>query len=251
MIKLADYQNKYRFYKLDRTDDGILMVTFHTDGGPMLWGLEPIEELGYLWADVNADRANKIVIVTGTGGEFISKMAVSSSAWAGAEGWDRISSNVKRVMRNHLSVEVPMIAALNGPARLHSEQALLCDLVIASTNADFQDSPHFIGGMVPGDGAQIIYNHLLGSTRARYFFFTGEIITAQRALELGLVSEVHAPEKLIPRAMELARSLLEKPEMLRRYTRQVAIEPVRRLYSGMLDYGVALEGLGAWSSMSP
>jgi enoyl-CoA hydratase/carnithine racemase len=251
MIKLADYRNKYRNFKLERTDDGVLTVQFQTNGGPILWGLEPVEELGHLWADVNSDRANKVVIVTGTGAEFVVSMSVADGSWKIAEDWDRISSNVKRMMRNHLSVEVPMIAAVNGPARIHSEQALLCDIVIASTNADFQDSPHFNAGMVPGDGVQICYNHLLGSNRARYFMMMGEIIPAQKALELGLVSEVHAPDKLQARALEIARHLLKQPEMLRRYTRQVCVEPLRRLYADLLDHGLALEGLGAWSGLKP
>jgi enoyl-CoA hydratase/carnithine racemase len=209
-----------------------------------------VEQLGHLWADIASDRDNKVVIVTGTGNEFVCNMAVSRDAWKGAEGWDRIASNVKRLMRNHLNVEVPMIAAVNGPARIHSEQALLCDIVIASDNADFQDAPHFNSGMVPGDGVQIAYNHLLGSNRARYFMFMGETLSAQRALELGLISEIHARDKLLGRAMEIARHILKQPEMLRRYTRQVSVEPLRRLYSGLLDHGLGLEGLGAWSGLS-
>jgi enoyl-CoA hydratase/carnithine racemase len=250
MIKLSDYANRYKHYKVERTADGVLTVVFHSNGGPIVWGLEPVEELSFLWADVAADRENKVIIVTGTGSEFVSKMSVPSSSWSGAEGWDRIASNVKRMMRNHLNIEVPMIGAVNGEARIHSEQALLCDIVIAADTADFQDSPHFIGGMVPGDGVQIIYNHLLGSNRARYFFLTGQILSAHRALELGLVSEVVAGAQLMSRAMEHAREILRKPEMLRRYTRQVAIEPVRQLYAGLLDHGLALEGLGAWSGLS-
>jgi enoyl-CoA hydratase/carnithine racemase len=249
MLKFADYRNKYRYCKLDRTDDGILTVEFHTNGGSILWGLDPVEQIGHLWADVNSDRANKVVIVTGAGPDFVKDMAVADGSWNVTEDWDRISSNVKRLQRNHLEIEVPMIAAVNGPARIHSEQALLCDIVIASSTADFQDAPHFNGGMVPGDGVQIVLNHLLGSNRARYFMMMGEIISAQKALELGLVNEVVAPDKLRARAMEVARHLLKQPEMLRRYTRQVGVEPLRRLYANLLDHGLALEGLGAWSGL--
>lgn len=251
MIKLADYQNKYRFYKVNRTDDGVITVEFHTDGGPILWGLDPVEELGHLWGDIGADRDNKVVIVTGTGNEFVAKMAVAKGSWNRAEDWDRISSNVKRLMRNHLNIEVPMIAAVNGPATIHSEQALLCDIVIASTNATFQDSPHFNSGMVPGDGVQIIYNHLLGANRGRYFMFMGETFTAQQALERGLIGEVVSPDKLRGRAVEIARHILKQSEMVRRYTRQVSVEPVRRLYADLLDHGLALEGLGAWGGLQP
>lgn len=249
MIKLADYQQKYRYFKLDRTNDGILNIVFHTDGGPMLWGIEVVEALGYLWADVGNDRDNKVVVVTGTGSEFIAKMSVATGKMS-ADIWDRIASNVRRMHRNHLAIEVPMIAAVNGPALLHSEQALLCDIVIASSNAAFQDSPHFASGLIPGDGVQIIYNHLLGANRSRYFHYMNETLSAQRALELGLISEVLPPEKLRSRAIEIARHILKQPDIVRRYTRQVTIEPIRHLYSGYLEHGLAIEGLGAWGGWS-
>jgi enoyl-CoA hydratase/carnithine racemase len=244
MIKLADYQRRYRFFKINRTAEGVLTVEFHTNGASLVWGLEPLEELGFLWADVGSDRENKVIIVTGTGDEFIPRMAVSSEI--SADTWEWIASNVRRMQRNHLAIEVPMIAAVNGPALLHSEQALLCDIVIASNNAEFQDSPHFVSGMVPGDGVQVIYNHLLGANRARYFHYMNERISAQRALELGLISEVHSPEKLRTRAAEIADHILKQPEIVRRYTRQVTIEPIRHLYSRYVEHGLGLEGLGAW-----
>jgi enoyl-CoA hydratase/carnithine racemase len=244
VTKLADYQRKYKYYNIDRSADGALTILFHTNGGPMLWSLEAVEELGYLWADVAADRDNRVIIVTGTGNEFIAKMAVSTGI--SSEIWDRIASNVRRMHRNHLSIEVPMIAAVNGPAIIHSEQALLCDIVIASSNAEFQDSPHFTSGLVPGDGVQIIYAHLLGANRARYFHFMNEKFSAQRAQELGLISEVHAPERLRQRATEIAQHILKQPDLVRRYTRQVGIEPIRRLYSTYMEHGLAVEGLATW-----
>ena len=65
-------------------------------------------------------------------------------------------------------------------------------------------------------------------------------------IPLGLVAEVHPPEKVLDRAREIARHILRQPEMIRRYTRQVTIEPIRRLYSDFMEHGFALEGLGAW-----
>jgi enoyl-CoA hydratase/carnithine racemase len=246
MIKLADYQQKYRFFKLERSPEGVLTVLFHTDAGSIVWGLAPVEELGYLWADVGADRDNKVVIVTGAGDGFISSMAVGGDGRLTADAWDKIASDVRRAIRNHLSIEVPMIAAVNGPARFHSEQALLCDIIIAAKHTEFQDVPHFMSGMAPGDGVQIIYTHLLGANRARYFLFMGESISAQRALELGMIGEVHSAERILARAHEVASHLLKQPELVRRYTRRVCVEPIRRLYDNYLDHGLAYEGLGAW-----
>jgi enoyl-CoA hydratase/carnithine racemase len=246
VITLSDYQNKYRYFKMDRTSDGILKITFHTNGGPVMWGVEVVEALGFMWADVANDRENKIIIVTGTGSEFIATMSVATGSMS-ADLWDGIASNVRRMYRGLLGIEVPMIAAVNGPALLHSEQALLCDIVIASSTAEFQDSPHFAGGLVPGDGTQVIFTHLLGANRARYLLYMNQKLSAQRALELGLVSEVHPPEQLQARAMEIARQILKQSDIVRRYTRQVTIEPIRQLYSRYLEHGLAVEGLGAWA----
>lgn len=245
MTTFADYRNKYQFFRLERSADGVLTIHFHTNGGPVVWGIDVVEELGYLWGDVASDADNQIVIVTGTGDTFIGSMAVSTGTIT-ADLWEKIAGNVRRMYRNHLAIEVPMISAINGPARLHSEQALLCDISIASDTAEFQDSPHFMSGLVPGDGVQIIYNHLLGANRARYFLYMGQTLSAQRALELGLVSEVHPKERLLGRAKEIAQYMLKQPPLVRRYTRQVSLEPIRRMYADYLEQGLALEGLGAW-----
>jgi hypothetical protein len=57
---------------------------------------------------------------------------------------------------NHLNIEVPIIAAVNGPALIHAELAVLCDIVLAAEHAEFQDAPHFPNGIVPGDGVHVI-----------------------------------------------------------------------------------------------
>lgn len=250
MSSFSEYQHKYEFFQLEREENGVLTIVFHSNGGTVVWGLEPLAELGDLWSDVGSDPENKVILLTGAGSGFISSIAVSGDARMSADLWDKIKNDVKRSIYNHLDINVPMIAAVNGPARFHSEQALLCDIVIASSNAEFQDAPHFISGMVPGDGVQIIYNHLLGSNRARYFLYMGESMAAQAALERGLISEVHAPGQLLGRAREIAHHILEQPELVRRYTRQVTIEPIRRLYHEFLGQGLALEGLGAWHGWS-
>ena len=74
---------------------------------------------------------------------------------------------------NFLNIEVPVISAVNGPAWRHSELPLLADIVLAADTAQFQDSAHFTGGLVPGDGMHIVYPLLLGVNRARYFLLTG------------------------------------------------------------------------------
>ena len=142
-IKLEDYANKYRFIKMERTD-GILQMTLHSKNGPLKWGMRPHEELSYAFGDIARDRENRAVIITGTGDEFC-----ADALWGGdttkvkPDAWDHTFSDGKHLLMNHLDIEVPMIAAVNGPALIHAELALLCDVVIAAENAEFQDLPHF------------------------------------------------------------------------------------------------------------
>jgi enoyl-CoA hydratase/carnithine racemase len=79
---------------------------------------------------------------------------------------------------------------VNGPVNIHAELAVLSDIVLASENAAFQDAPHFPNGLVPADGVHVIWPYLLGRNRGRYFLLTGERLSAQEALRLGVVAEV-------------------------------------------------------------
>src|SRR5215475_16080772 len=105
-----------------------------------------------------------------------------------------------------------MIAAVNGPAIIHAELAVLCDIVLAADTAVFQDAPHFPGGLVPGDGVHVVWPLVLGANRGRYFLLTGQKLSAQEALNLGVVSEIVPREKLLARAWELARQISLKPD---------------------------------------
>ena len=138
-----------------------------------------------------------------------------------------------------------MIGAINGPALRHSELPLLCDIVLAAEEASFQDSGHFINGLVPGDGVHIVYPLLLGLNRGRYFLLTGQTIGSQKALELGLVSEVLPRQDLLPRAQTLAQQLARQPDLVLRYTRVAMTQYIKRLMHDILGYGLALEGLGS------
>src|ERR1700704_1764630 len=84
---------------------------------------------------------------------------------------------------NILDVEVPLIAAVNGPVRLHSEYILLSDIVLATPSTVFQDKPHFEFGIVPGDGVHLLWQEVIGTVRGRYFILTRQELDAQTAKE--------------------------------------------------------------------
>src|ERR1700759_77945 len=120
---------------------------------------------------------------------------------------------------NILDIEAPMIAAVNGPVRLHSEYILLADIVLAAPSVVFQDKPHFEFGIVPGDGVHLLWQEAIGTIRGRYFILTRQELDAQTAEEWGAVNEIVAADKLLPRAREIAKGLAKLPPLTTRYAR--------------------------------
>lgn len=243
-VPFEQYADAYRHVRM-RRENGILELTLHSDGDSLVWGDGPHAELGHCFADVAADPDNRVVIITGAGGRFIAGLDTS---WVGEMTpalWSRIFHNGHRLLINLLDIEVPVIGAINGPARVHAELGLLSDIVIASDTADFRDAPHFRYGTVPGDGVHVIWPALLGPNRARYFLLTGQRITAREALELGVISEIHPGQRLLDRAWELAGDLARQPDTTLRYTRAAVTESLKRTLRDGLTSGLALEGLGA------
>jgi len=253
MSTFAEYSTRYERVRM-RRESGILEMTFHTQGDSLRWGKGAHEDLERAFLDVGRDRENEIIIITGTGDEY-SGPAVEPSGQGShhnprdpvtAEEWDKLWYwEGKHLLMNLLNIEVPMIAAINGPAVRHPEIPLLCDIVLASENATIQDSAHFNGGLVPGDGVHVVFPLLLGLNRARYFLLTGQVLSASECKDLGLVSEVLPTVDLLPRAWALARQLQQRPLLLRRYTRVMLTEDLKRRLQALLGYGLALEGLAA------
>src|SRR2546428_758212 len=243
MAQFDEYAQAYQTIRMERRN-GILQITFHTDGGPLQWGELPHGEFAQAFRDIGSDPDNKIVIMTGTGEAFSGPRATPDRRMRRtASAWDRTYWEGKHLLLNLLDIEVPMISAINGPALRHSEIPLLCDIVLAAEDTSFQDSAHFPNDLVPGDGMHIVMPLLLGLNRGRYYLLTGQTLDARQAHEFGLVAEILPPDKLMARAWELAEGLAKKPTLLLRYTRLLLTEYLRRQMHDLLGYGLGMEML--------
>jgi len=248
MSKFDNYSMSYRFIKMERRG-GILQMSLHTDGGPLQWNLDAQVEFVRAFTDVGADRENRIVILTGTGNEFSGpRLDPDAPFFHGAKlspaGVHEVFVNARKMVNAVLGIEVPMIAAVNGPAKRHADLALMCDIVIAADDVTFEDTAHFHnGGIVPGDGINVVYTMLMGLNRARYLMLTGQVLNAREAKDIGLVAELMPRAKLLPRAWQLAEQLAKKNDMLLRYTRMVLTHPLRKQLDEGLQYFLAMEAL--------
>ena len=238
--RFDEYKDKYEHIRMERKD-GILQFTFHTDGSVFRFGIVAKLELVHAFNDIGNDPENRVVIMTGTGDSF-SLQPPRSWINTTPTGYDETYWIGKKLINNLLDIEVPVIAAINGPALNHPEIPLLSDIVLASDTATFWDD-HFAKGIVPGDGVQLIFAMLIGLNRGRYLCWTGQELSAQEALQMGVVSEVLPMEKLLDRAWELAEQLNQRPLLALRYTRVVLNIQLRRLMDEALSHGLALEGL--------
>jgi enoyl-CoA hydratase/carnithine racemase len=246
-VELADYANSYETIRFERTD-GVLEVTLHTRGGEALWGtsLRGLHrELGDAFLDIARDAENKVILLTGTGRSFIGAMDPEERhpEPTYAEMWDRIYPEGVALLENLLALPVPVIAAVNGPALIHAEVAVLSDIVLAADHAEFADLAHGPTGVVPGDGVQTVWQMLLGPNQGRYFLLTGQRLSAQEALRLGVVAEVLPLEQLMPRARELAHGLAVHPRRMLRHTRTILVRHWRKRLRDELELGLAVEGL--------
>jgi hypothetical protein len=145
-----------------------------------------------------------------------------------------------------LGLQVPVIAAVNGPVFTHAELALLNDIVICSDTTVFADGHWELLGIVPGDGVHTVFRELLGHNRGRYFLSSGQRIGAEKALRLGLVGEVLPADQVLARAWEIARTMfMTKSRVQRRLARATLIQPWRELFVKEIAFGMAHECLGA------
>jgi enoyl-CoA hydratase/carnithine racemase len=244
MTQLDSYVTKYSFAQLVREEHtGILEVTLHTNNASLVWNEASHRELPELFGDIGADPANTVVILTGAGKDFcVAEDFTSFPPFETAAGFDKVYWEGKRLFTSLMDIEVPIIAAVNGPARIHAEIPVLADIVLASNTAVFQDAIHVPHGKPPADGVQVIWPLILGINRGRYFLLTAQELDAAAALQLGVVSEVLPPDALMDRAWELARQLTRMPQLALRYTRVVLNNYLKQRLSQEVGYGLILQG---------
>ena len=207
------YFTRYKNFALGRSASGVLTLRFHTDGGPHTFDGTTHHDFPRLLDDIAFDTDNRVLVLTGTGDSFINDIdGPSLGDLTKPMAADVLYTEGRRGLQRLADLEIPIIAAVNGPATVHSEYALLADVVIASDTAVFADVPHLAFAIAPGDGLFVVWEEVLGLNRARYLEITQGSFTAQEALSWGAVSPgsppVLAPLGDIPAFLARPQTLL-------------------------------------------
>ncbi len=239
-----DQPGKWEHIAVTRDSD-IMELRFHHGDGPLVWDADAHREITEAFSWLTMQRDIKVVILTGTGDVYCSELDVTS--FTGIE-WGDIWWEGKRMLSSLNDIDIPVIAAINGPATVHAEIPVMADVVLAAEHVTFADRSHFATrDTVPGDGVNLVWGELLGPTRSKYFLLTGSTIDAQEALRLGVVNEVLPLSGLSDRAWELARQLALRHLPVLRYAKAAVSVGFRRDFTENLSHSLGVEGCGHWS----
>lgn len=201
-------------------------------------------------AAVNADHEVRAVILTGAGSAFsaggnVKDMVDRNGMFGGSpyELRDGYRGGIQRIPRALYHCEVPVIAAVNGPAvGAGCDLAMMCDLRVASNRAFFAES--FVQlGIIPGDGGAWLLTKAIGPMRAAEMALTGDRVSAENALEWGMVNEVVEPDQLMEAATALAGRVAKNPPHSVRMAKKLLRESQHQPLESLLELSATMQAL--------
>jgi enoyl-CoA hydratase len=196
-----------------------------------------------VWHHLTSDRDARSVVLTGAGRAFSAggDMDDFVQMWTDTAKRRFELDQARRLLLEMLDFPLPVVAAVNGPAvGLGCTLAVSCDLLVIADDTYLAD-PHVAIGLTAGDGGAAMWPLLMSMPRAKEYLFLGERISADAALDLGLVNRVVAKEKVLDAAVELATRLADLPPQALRTTKRALNIHLRRAAEGVLDYALQAE----------
>ncbi|MBP8101480.1 MAG: crotonase/enoyl-CoA hydratase family protein [Burkholderiaceae bacterium] len=209
-----------------------------------------MQEFVDLCASVKADRSVKVVVLTGNGPAFcaggnVKDMRERGGIFAGSpyELRESYRNGIQRIPLALYELDVPVVAAINGPAiGAGLDLACMCDVRISADTAKFAES--FVKlGIVPGDGGAWLLPRIVGMPKASLMALTGDTIDAAKALEWGLVTEVVPAAELLSAALDVARRMAANPSHGLRLTKRLLREGQHMRLDSLLELSAAFQSL--------
>jgi enoyl-CoA hydratase/carnithine racemase len=247
---MLDY-DRYRENLRIEFEDRILTVALNNperlnaNTEAMHWSLSRI------WDDIDADDDVHVVVFTGVGERAFSaggNPRYMQQMIDDRELWSRTTREAKRIVYGMLACDKPIVARLNGHAiGFGATLALASDIIVAVEDAKFGD-PHVHVGLACGDGGALLWPQQIGFARAKEFLFTGRIVSAREAAEIGLINHAVPRAELDAKVTEIARSIADGAGRAIRLTKNVLNLPLRQLAHATMDVAMANEALSAYSA---
>ena len=214
-----------------------------------LTGNTAVEELVAAIDRIDGDRSVRVVILTGAGTAFCPGGNVrdmgrhASGEMTGMEIRQEYRRGIQRLPLALFNLEVPVIAAVNGPAiGAGLDLACMCDIRVAAESAKFAES--FVKlGIIPGDGGAWLLPRIIGLSRAAELTFTGQMIDAQQALAWNLVSQVVPGESLMETARGIANAIAANPPHAVRMAKRLIREGMHSRLDTVLEMSAAFQAL--------
>jgi len=204
--------NNYETMAIERRDNGVAVVTLNRPERLNAVKGRMHAELATFSRDFANDRKMRVLVLTGAGRAFCAGGDLGPGDPIGSNpAGPTMLVEARQIVDHILECEKPLIAAVNGYAMgLGANVALLCDVVVAGESAVFADT-HVNMGIGAGDGGQLIWPHLIGVNRAKYFLMTGDRVTGAEALEMGLANFLVPDNELVDKALAIADHLAAGP----------------------------------------
>ena len=238
---MTDYE--YTFIETELRD-GVALCTLNRPDALNSITREGHHELEALFTQLADDRAVKAVVLTGAGRAFCAGGDVKGmdpDAYDSPAGI--FDSGARNLLARLLSIEKPVIAAVNGDAvGLGATLALACDVIFMAEQARIGD-PHVKVGLVPGDGGAVLWPLLVGPSRAKEYLMTGDLIPAAEAERIGLVNHVGPAESMLADALALAARLAGGATLAVRFAKLSVQRTLLQSVLHSLDLSLALEAL--------
>lgn len=212
---------------------------------------EDCQQFAGALSELDADTSVRCIILTGAGSAFsaggdIKAMKERRGIGPQDQALDtrlNYKRGVHRVIHALWHCETPIIAAINGPAvGLGLDIACLCDQRIAADSARFGST--FVKlGIIPGDGGAWILPRIIGLANASELILSGDLIDAQRALEIGLIKSAVPAEQLLEQAHELAQRIAANPPRATALAKRLLREGQTGSLNGVLEMSAAFQAL--------
>ncbi|HEX7822275.1 MAG TPA: enoyl-CoA hydratase/isomerase family protein [Sphingobium sp.] len=223
----------------------LLVITFNRPDQMNAVNLELHDELPDVFFFAQGDPHSDVVLLTGAGRAFSAGGDLDHIQRSADNPrlFDHEARQAKRVISVLLDIEKPVVCRLNGHAiGLGATIALMCDIIFASDKAKIGD-PHVHLGLVAGDGGAVIWAQRIGLTRAKEYLFTGDLILATKAAEIGLINRAVPPEELDATVDAFCDRLLNGASDAIRWTKILTNMELKRVTHALMDAGIAYESL--------